>query len=161
MVLKIDYVPFINFAMLQNAIPLLRSLTIENTTDASLSNLQVRIWSDPPLFAEKRSSIESIAARSCFQLADVSLLLLREPLRKQTEREEGNLWVEVAENSNSICREAYPLSMLAYNEWHGASALPEIVAAHVLPNDPAVDKLLAEASKILLRLRLFTGRQLD
>ena len=48
------------------------------------------------------------------------------------------------------CTKPLPLAVLAYNEWYGVSSLPEIIAAHVLPNDPAVERILAEASKLLL-----------
>ena len=147
---QIDYVPFVNFAMQQNAIPLLRFVNIENSSDDSLTGLVVRIWSDPPVFSEKSTPVDAIAPHSTCALADLSLTLMRGTLRKQTEREEGHLWVEIVSDGASLYKEARPLSLLAYNEWYGVSTLPEIVAAHVLPNDSAVERILAEASKILL-----------
>jgi hypothetical protein len=41
------------------------------------------------------------------------------------------------------------ISLLAHNEWCGLVSLPEILAAFVLPNDPAVMPLLDRASEIL------------
>src|SRR3546814_1256650 len=40
---------------------------------------------------------------------------------------------------------------LAPNEWGGARHMPELLAAFVMPNDPAVSRLLKEASEILRR----------
>ena len=39
--------------------------------------------------------------------------------------------------------------MLAHNEWCGLVALAEILAAFVLPNDPAVMTILSRASELL------------
>jgi len=94
--------------------------------------------------------MEAIAPGANYAFSDLALTLLREPLRKQSEREEGHLWIEVAADGFTPARKPLPLAVLAYNEWYGVSSLPEIIAAHVLPNDPAVERILAEASKLLL-----------
>lgn len=145
-----DYAPFINFAMQQNAVPLLRALSVTNRTGGQIRNLLVRVWSDPPILAEKILRVDAMAEGAEVSFSDLSVTLLREPLRRQSEREEGHLWIEAAADSVEPCRTAFPLSVLAYNEWFGVSSLPEILAAHVLPNDPAVEIILAEASKLLL-----------
>lgn len=145
-----EYTPFINFAMQQNAVPLLRSLAVTNLSDKQASNLVVRVWSDPSVVAEKTLRLDAIAPGTNYAFSDLALTLLREPLRRQSEREEGHLWFEVAADGIAPARKPLPLSVLAYNEWYGVSSLPEIIAAHVLPNDPAVERILAEASKLLL-----------
>jgi very-short-patch-repair endonuclease len=147
---KPDYTPFVNFAMQQNAVPLLRALTVTNISDKQVTHLVVRVWTDPLVVAEKRLRVETIAPGASYACSDLALTLLREPLRKQSEREEGHLWIEVAADGVTPERKPFPLAVLAYNEWYGISSLPEIIAAHVLPNDPAVERILAEASKLLL-----------
>ena len=145
-----EYAPFVNFAMQQNAVPLLRALAVTNCSDKQASQVVVRVWSDPPVIAEKTSRVDSAEPGRSYSFKDLSLTLLREPLRKQSEREEGHLWIELSADSVPPIRQPLPLSVLAYNEWFGVSSLPEILAAHVLPNDPAVERVLAEASKLLL-----------
>ena len=146
----VEYTPFINFAMQQNAVPLLRSLAVTNNSDRQASNLVIRVWSDPSVVAEKMLRLDAIAPGAKYAFSDLALTLLREPLRKQSEREDGHLWIEVAADGITPARKPLPLSVLAYNEWYGVSSLPEIIAAHVLPNDPAVERILGEASKLLL-----------
>jgi len=146
---SLEQSPFVNFAMQQNAVPLLRSITFENKTPDQLTNLRVRVWSDPPVLLEKTLWIDIIDPRSSYVIDNISLTLLRESLRLQTEREEGHLWIEVMADDALIYKQTFPLSVLAYNEWYGISSLPEIIVAHVLPNDPAVELILAEASQIL------------
>jgi len=146
---RTEYTPFVNFAMQQNAVPLLRTLAVTNFSDKQATHLVVRVWSDPPVVAEKTLRVDAIAPGASYAFSDLSLTLLREPLRKQSEREEGQLWIEVAADGVKPVRKPLPLSVLAYNEWYGVSSLPEIIAAHVLPNDPAVERILAGASKLL------------
>lgn len=54
-----------------------------------------------------------------------------------------------------VCSVTEPISLLARNEWRGLVALPEILAAFILPNDPAVMTILGRASELL---RESTGR---
>ena len=145
-----DYTPFVNFAIQQNGVPLLRTLSVTNLSEKQASNIFVRIWSDPLIIVEKTLRVGTIAPGESYSFPDLSLTLLREPLRKQYEREEGHLWIEVGAENITTKRKPFPLSVLAYNEWYNVSSLPEIIAAHVLPNDPAVERILAEASKLLL-----------
>ncbi len=147
---RVSYTPFVNFAIQQNSVPLLSSLVLMNVSDSKAVNAHVRVWSDPPVVAEKMLRVDAIGPGESYAFSDLALTLLRGPLRKQIEREEGHLWIEIAAENFTPIQYPFPLSVLAYNEWCGVSSLPEIVAAHVLPNDPAVERILAEASKLLL-----------
>ncbi|HOG17303.1 MAG TPA: DUF3320 domain-containing protein [Syntrophales bacterium] len=147
---KAEYTPFVNFAMQQNAVPLLRALAVTNFSEKQATHLVVRVWSDPPVVAEKTLRVDAIDPGANYAFSDLALTLLREPLRKQSEREDGHLWIEVAADGVAPARKPLPLAVLAYNEWYGVSSLPEIIVAHVLPNDPAVERILTEASKLLL-----------
>lgn len=145
-----EYTPFVNFAMQQNAVPLLRALSVTNSSGKQAIHVVVRVWSDPPVIREATFRVDRVDAGTSYAFSDLALTLLREPLRKHSEREEGHLWIELAADDIPPCRQPLPLSVLAYNEWFGGTSLPEILAAHVLPNDPAVERILAEASKLLL-----------
>lgn len=145
-----DYTPFINFAMQQNAVPLLRGLVVNNLSDRKATDVVVRVWSDPPVVAEKILRVDVIAPGAGYTFSPVALTLQRGLLRKQSEREEGHLWIELAAGGVAPLRKPLPLSVLAYNEWIGVSLQPEIIAAYVLPNDLAVERILAQASALLL-----------
>lgn len=147
---RAEYEPFVNFAMQQNAVPLLRALVVANSSEKQAMQVVVRVWSDPPIIVEKKFRVEAVAPGGSYAFSDTSLTLLREPLRKQSEREEGHLWIEIAADGIPPNQQALPLSILAYNEWFGVTSLPQILAAHVLPNDPAVERILSRASKLLL-----------
>ena len=59
------------------------------------------------------------------------------------------------EGETVICSRTEAVSLLARNEWCGLVSLPEILAAFILPNDPAVMPILGRASELL---RESTGR---
>ncbi|WP_319524596.1 DUF3320 domain-containing protein [uncultured Desulfosarcina sp.] len=145
-----DHAPFVNFAMQQNAVPLVRMLSVTNSSDEPLTKVSIRVWSDPPVITEKILRLDAIAPRAKHIFSAPAIALQRDQLRKQSEREEGYLWIEVASEGCAPERKQFPISVLAYNEWYGVSLKSEIIAAHVLPNDPAVERILSEASKILL-----------
>ena len=41
------------------------------------------------------------------------------------------------------------IEVLAHDQWGGMRSLPEMLAAFILPNHPAIETLLAEAARIL------------
>ena len=50
-----------------------------------------------------------------------------------------------------LAEERHEIIALARNEWGGSRHMPELLGAFVMPNDPAVETLLREASGILVR----------
>jgi hypothetical protein len=53
--------------------------------------------------------------------------------------------------ADEIARLERPIELLARNQWGGIGHVPELVAAFVQPNDPAVDRILKKAAEILRR----------
>lgn len=148
--IEVGYTPFVNFAMQQNAVPLLQTLTIINHSDNQVAEVSVRVRSDPPIVEEKTLRVDSISPGAKHTFSSPALTLQRGALRQQSEREEGHLLIDFTADGVVSERKQLPLSVLAYNEWYGVSLQPEIIAAHVLPNDSGVERILTEASKILL-----------
>ena len=70
-------------------------------------------------------------------------------LESLTEPVTGCLHVEVLEGERVLAKKTEPITLLAMNEWCGLASLPEILAAFVLPKDPAVMSILSRALKIL------------
>lgn len=64
------------------------------------------------------------------------------------ERLRADVRVRLLDGETVLDESRVELDALARNEWGGAS-MPELLAAFVLPNDPAVSRLLAEASDVL------------
>lgn len=57
--------------------------------------------------------------------------------------------IELRKNGAVLAETSHSITALARNEWGGADFMPELLAAFVTPNDPAVARLLKEASRLL------------
>lgn len=84
----------------------------------------------------------------------VDLPLRGDTLAHCTERERATLVVEVRAGESVIAERREPVDVLAFDEWAGLGSLPEILAAFVTPNHPAIERLLGDARK---HLELATG----
>ncbi len=150
--INLDYATSVNYAMQQNDVPIIRRLEIHNQSDLPFPNLTIGITTTPVIIAPISIRIESLLPEITVELQrdQIKTLLLRDCLSSKEEREKGELWVEIQASDNScLLKKPFPLEVLAYNEWYGISSLPEILAAFVMPNQPAVESIVMRATQIL------------
>jgi hypothetical protein len=152
--LAVTYDSAINYAFQQNAIPVIKELHFQNDATAR-KDLIIRVTTEPAFAASAEVRIQSIAADGEFRVAPLDLKLSHDYLAGLNEKVAGWLKIEVIEAENVICARTEPVSLLARNEWCGLVSLPEILAAFILPNDPAVMTILGRTSELL---RESTGR---
>jgi hypothetical protein len=144
----------INYAFQQNAIPVIKELHFQNDATAR-KDLIIRVTTEPAFAAPAEIRIQAIAADGEFRVAPLDLKLSHDYLAGLNEKVAGWLKIEVLECETVICSRTEAVSLLARNEWCGLVSLPEILAAFILPNDPAVMPILGRASELL---RDSTGR---
>lgn len=68
-----------------------------------------------------------------------------------TESLSGHVVIRVIKDDDCFGEARFPVEVLARNEWGGAAYMPELLAAFVTPNDPAVDTLLRQSDEVLQR----------
>lgn len=139
----------ITFASHQSDIALIADLQITNASAQALEDLSLRMTCDPPVVGPRTWPIDRIAEKSEFKLRDRRVSLAGGMLNELTERVRAELTFELFDGEKVIAESRYPILALARNEWGGASHMPELLAAFVMPNDDAVAHLLKEASRIL------------
>lgn len=142
----------VNLADFQNAVPLLRELRIINNSDAELAQVLVQVTSEPPFVKPRSWRIEAIAAGREYAIKDLDVQLDGALLSRLTEAETATLVFGVCRPeaaTEEIARSSHAVELLPRNHWGGLSHLPDMVAAFVQPNDPAVDRLLKSAAEIL------------
>lgn len=152
--LVLTHDPVINFAFQQNAIPIVKELRFQNDGVAR-RDLAIRFSSEPAFAVPGEIRIQSIQADGEFRVAPLDLLMSPGFLLELNEKVAAWLRFEVLESGRVLCTSTHPVTLLAHNEWSGLASLPEILAAFVLPNDPAVMPILGRASDFL---RESTGR---
>lgn len=145
----VDYAPSINYAMQQNDVPLIRRVVVRNRAGHELRNLRLTLSTEPEVIESQHRVIEALNAGCEVELGDIRPLLLRGPLRALAEREVGHLLVELTCDERPLVSRRDRLALLAFNEWEAHAQLPELLAAFVLPNDPAVGVILGKARDVL------------
>jgi very-short-patch-repair endonuclease len=147
----------LNYALQQNDVPLVRRISLSNPGKSPLDDVLVRAWipGPPPCLAEPCPQLTLRIARiepgSTYNIEHVDLPLSPAMLAAQTERVATELIVEALVHDRVIGHAVRPIEVLAFNEWGGVSMLPELIAAFVMPNHPAIDPLLKIAGEILER----------
>ena len=143
----IEIAPRISFATHQCDIPVLAALTARNNTDAPAEGMTVRLMAEPAVFAPQSWTIDRIEAGTETRIrADRRVSLAGGLLDGLTERMRADVVVELLRGDEVLAREELVIYALARNEWGGAAAMPELLAAFVMPNDPAIARLLKDAS---------------
>ncbi len=143
--------PKVTFASHQNAVPVLRGLRIENRSSAVLENLTVTISADPLLIAPKVWKVDRLRPGTQTEITDRDTKLNGALLLDVRESLTGTIRIVVEQAGRLLAEHVAPVEVLARNEWGGAGSMPELLAAFVTPNDPAVDNVLRAASTVLTR----------
>jgi very-short-patch-repair endonuclease len=152
--LVVAHDPAINYAFQQNAIPVVKELRFQND-DVARKDLVIRVSTEPAFAAPAEIRIQAIEPNGEFRVSPLDLKLSHDFLAGLNEKVAGWLKVEVVAGDAILCSRTESVSLLARNEWCGLVSLPEILAAFILPNDPALMPILGRASDLL---REATGR---
>lgn len=140
----------LNFAAHQSSFSVLRSLRVLNLSPTErLEEVVLRLQADPPFFKERVWQIDRIEPDGSLMVRDRELSLDGGLLLNLSESVSGTAKFTVEKDETVLFEIVKPVELLAYNEWGGAAYMPELLASFVTPNDPAVDRLLHGASKVL------------
>lgn len=146
--LAVSFDSAINYAFQQNAIPVVKELRFQND-DVARKDLVIRVSTEPAFAALAEIRIQAIGPNGEFRVSPLDLKLSHDFLAGLNEKVAGWLKVEVVAGDTMLCSRTESVSLLARNEWCGLVSLPEILAAFILPNDPALMPILSRASDLL------------
>ncbi len=141
----------IGFTSHQNAVPVLRELTLTNTGECNLEGVTLSLSADPPVLEPKTWQIDSFVANSTLHIADREVKLRGGLLADLTESITGEITFPLMQVDVLLTEKSHPLEILAKNHWGGCGSMPELLATFCMPNDPAVDRVLKAASDVLRR----------
>jgi len=152
--------PRIDYALQQNAVPVVHELALRlDEGSQPLRDLLITVQIEPEISERWEARVESLAPGGEVVFAAPEIVLRPEALVNLEERSRASLVVlvhgrEGDEEPEVLRRTVSPIDLLAYNEWPGLVLLPELIAAFVLPNHPAVAPILVSAAG---RLEGWTG----
>ncbi|PJN95386.1 hypothetical protein CNY89_08780, partial [Amaricoccus sp. HAR-UPW-R2A-40] len=139
----------ITWATQQNDVPVIGEIVLANLGTEPLADLTLRLVCDPPVLGERFWPISAIAPGGELSLFDRRVTLAGGLLAKIDERMRAELTLELRKGETVLAEHRREIVALAHNEWGGGRHMPELLAAFVAPNDPAVARLLKDASEIL------------
>jgi DNA polymerase III delta prime subunit len=145
----VSIVSVVNYALQQNKLPLVQSISIINNSEHEIGDVELRITSTPEFIHQFVTSIPYIPANNTFDIKDITLHLDAEYLASLTEKITGSLHISLSSKGTVLYSEDIDVTALAFDEWHGYSIYPELLAAFVTPNHPEVTKINARAAEIL------------
>jgi hypothetical protein len=135
----------ISAAFHQNSVPTIREITVENGMDRDLVDLEIEVASEPEFAAPLKVRIDRIPPKSTQHVRSPNLPLSIAFLRKLTEAVQGELRFTLKESGAELAADVKSIHLLPPSHWGGTGSAPELLAAFVRPNDPAVDVVLREA----------------
>ena len=142
----------LNFAAHQSTFPLLRALQVENLhPEERMEGLVLKLQANPAFVSEKVWPVDRIAPQGPVPITNRDLEVDSGFLLNLTESLRGIVTFRLEKDGELLAELTKPVELLAYNEWGGAGFMPELLAAFSMPNDPAVDRILRNASEVLRR----------
>ena len=143
----------IGFATHQNAIPIVRDLSLSaDAEDGPKESLVLTLAADPPFVQAKTWRIDAMMPGDELRIVDRDVALNAGLLQDLIESLTGTITLTLSDrDGETLAHLSQPVELLAHNQWGGIGTMAELLPAFVMPNDPAVDRVLKAASDVLRR----------
>ncbi|WP_369253303.1 DUF4011 domain-containing protein [Geodermatophilus amargosae] len=144
--------PVLSYALAHNRVPVVSRLAFTNH-GAAVRGATVRLGvqdAEGPIGSPVELLVD-LDAGATTVLSDVGLVMDPAAMLQIEEQRPGSIEIDIAVDGVDVAGTALPVQVLAASQWL-ATPVPlalEMLAAHVLPNHPAVTALLAEAAALL------------
>ena len=141
----------IGFASHQNSVPLLRELSIANEGEHSYQDLVLTLGTDPAFVETRTWHLDRLNPGDRLGITERDITFNAGYLAGLSESLGAEVLLRLCHGDQLLVEQRYPTQLLARTEWGGLSAMPELLAAFCMPNDPAVDRVLKGACEVLRR----------
>ena len=148
--LALDYLEEVNYALVQSKVDICNWCIIENNSNADIADIYIEISGD---YVETYSSMPlTIDANGRIRLQDINLLVDTGKLLSLTEKVTSTLKLKVLCAGEVLREQCYPITFMAYNQWHGLAFHPQLLASFITPNHPCIAAVVKRASEHLYRI---------
>lgn len=143
----------IGFASHQNAASVVREIIVQSPNEAAVENCKLVLRADPPFLSEKIWRLDRILPHSEIVISDRDIHLNGTLLSGLTEALTASVTLCLQNaQGEELAVVNHDVELLAHNEWGGVGSMAELLPAFVMPNDPAVDRVIKAASDCLRRM---------
>lgn len=147
--IEAELLPVVNYALHQNMIRFLQSVTVINQGQVPLTDGELVFEASPSFCRGARKHLDLLPGGERLCLRETDLALDPEYLGSLTEQVQGELTIRLQKDGQELAVFRGQTAVLTFDQWQGSEVYPELLAAFVTPNHPAVAKILARAAEIL------------
>lgn len=141
--------PALNEALWQNHVPVLSELSVMGMPDTPAGDITIELSSEPPVLRPRTWHIAGFGPGQVRVIEDIDVQLDGSLLAGLTEATRAIVSLTVRSAQGILGEISQDIRVLARNEWGGTLGIPDILAAFVQPNDPAVASIIHAASDLL------------
>lgn len=146
--IDIEHAERVSFAMHQNRVRLVSRLSLTNAGEVALEDLRVLLSLANNEATPFEARVSRIGPGETYNLEPDGPRLDGTVLATRTERERTTLRARVEAGAASV-EHRTELDLLPFDQWGGLSPCPELLAAFVTPNHPALVPVLRGAREML------------
>uniref|UniRef100_UPI0034DF3C1F DUF3320 domain-containing protein n=1 Tax=Modestobacter roseus TaxID=1181884 RepID=UPI0034DF3C1F len=149
--LELTATPVLSQALAHNGVPVVSRLAVHSATTVRGATVRLSVADDGGPVGPPVERLVDLEAGRTTVVGDLGLTLDAGALLQVPARRSGWVRVELTAESRTLASRRLPVHVLAPGQWL-ATPLPlalELLAAHVLPHDPAIGRLLDDACDLL------------
>ncbi|WP_417773588.1 DUF3320 domain-containing protein [Stappia sp.] len=144
-----DIAASFTYASYQNAIPVVRSISVNNDTDRHIDNVRVELTSSPSFLRPRSWTLDRLIPGDRLPLSDRKIDLDASYLAGLNEAERGEITLRLSSADEVFDEQRIAVRLLARDEWGGVNDMAQLLPAFVMPNDPGVAPILRAAAERL------------
>lgn len=148
-VIKADIAACFTYASYQNAIPVIRSVSLASSATSNIENCRLELRSVPPFLKQKTWAIDRVLAGDEIVISDRKVELDAAYLAGLNEAERGEIQLNLMRGDELLAQHVQDVRLLARDEWGGVADMAQLLPAFVMPNDPAIAAILRNAGSKL------------
>jgi len=152
-VIDFQYFKYLNIAMVQNGIPLAKSIIIKNNTDSDFENLFLELKPELSFVTPVTKQIAKLSAGETLDLP-ISLEPVQQFVLQVADSMDSSIGASLVCDGKIVAQGKYPVTILPSDYLFKSSVFPELTASFVMPNLLQVKTIVSRAAKILQE---FTG----
>ena len=156
--LAFDYLEEINYALIQSKMNICNWCIVENNSDTDLENIQLEIVGE---YVETYLSMPfRLDTKQRIRIQDIKLQVNTDKLLALTEKVASFITLRIKNEEEVLKEQSFPISFLAYNQWHGIDCYPQLLTSFITPNHPCIAPVVKHASELLFQIcggNEFTG----
>ncbi|MBB5496611.1 DUF3320 domain-containing protein [Paraburkholderia sp. MM5384-R2] len=149
LLLEIEADPTLGYASIQNSVPVVRALRVTNRGSEPLEAVDVLVGCNPRFAQGVKLHFAKLTPDESRRISPLDLAADHGYLADLQEAITSSVTVVAQAGDIELARINHPVEILAYDQWAGTRAMPELLACFSMPNNPAIDILIGKASKLL------------